>query len=173
MKTIELRRHSMRHIPGKHLTQEGVSLARRVGDGMGNYVKVITSNLPRAYETAIAMGYAVDEKRAEWSTYGDDVEQAIHHCTTFAALAKVARRDPATNRYCELQHSLLVQVVQGLAEGENALIISHGGVLELTCIGCFPHALHRTWGSFFSYCEGARMVYEGEGLTRFELLRVS
>lgn len=173
MKTIELRRHTMRHKPGKHLTQEGVSLARLVGDSMGIYAKVIASDLPRAYETAIAMGYAVDEERVEWSTYGDDVEQAIHHCTTFAALAKVASRDPATKRYCELQHRLLTQVAQALREGQSALVISHGGVLELACIGCLPHAQHRSWGAFFGYCEGAKLIYEGKEFTRIELLRVS
>src|SRR4051812_18346376 len=62
VRTIEHRRHTMRAKPGQHLTQEGVDLARRVGDGMGRFDRVVTSRVPRAYETAIAMGYAVDEQ---------------------------------------------------------------------------------------------------------------
>ena len=59
MKYLELRRHSKRVIPGDHLSQAGVNLARRVGEAMGPFGLVITSTLPRAFQTAIAMGFAV------------------------------------------------------------------------------------------------------------------
>ena len=56
MRYLEHRRHSMRVQPGQHLNQAGVALARRVGETMGPFALVVTSTLPRAYETAIAMG---------------------------------------------------------------------------------------------------------------------
>ena len=62
MPEIEHRRHSWRSPTGVHLTQQGVELARRVGETMGKFDIVITSDLPRAFETAIAMGYAVDSQ---------------------------------------------------------------------------------------------------------------
>ena len=73
MKTIEIRRHSIRTIPGDHLNQTGVSLARMVGENLGPFDRVITSTLPRAFETAIAMGFAVDEQNELMSTYGSEV----------------------------------------------------------------------------------------------------
>ena len=61
MKTIEIRRHSIRSNPGVHLNQQGVTLARLVGQNLGPFDRVVTSTLPRAFETALAMGFAVDE----------------------------------------------------------------------------------------------------------------
>ena len=34
MRYLEVRRHTMRTKPGEHLSQAGVDLARRVGEGM-------------------------------------------------------------------------------------------------------------------------------------------
>lgn len=62
MRVLEVRRHTMRSKPGKHLSQAGVSLARHVGETMGSFDRVVTSTLARAFETAIAMGFAVDER---------------------------------------------------------------------------------------------------------------
>ena len=61
MVTLEVRRHTMRVKPGQHLSHKGVSLARTVGLGIGPFDRVASSNLPRAIETAIAMGTAVDD----------------------------------------------------------------------------------------------------------------
>jgi broad specificity phosphatase PhoE len=73
MRYVELRRHTMRTRPGQHLSQAGVSLARRVGEGVGPFDRVVTSTLPRAFETAIAMGFAVDEQIALLAGMGADV----------------------------------------------------------------------------------------------------
>ncbi len=73
MKTLEIRRHSIRSPLGEHLNQTGVTLARLVGQNMGPFDRVVTSILPRAFETAIAMGFAVDEQNELMSTYGGAV----------------------------------------------------------------------------------------------------
>ena len=62
MKILEVRRHSIRHAGGDHLSQAGVALARNVGQHMGSFNFVATSTLPRAFDTAIAMGFAVNEQ---------------------------------------------------------------------------------------------------------------
>jgi broad specificity phosphatase PhoE len=46
---------------GSHLSAEGVALARVVGEALGPFALVVTSASPRAVETAIAMGFAVDD----------------------------------------------------------------------------------------------------------------
>ena len=43
------------------LSAEGVRLAREVGVGMGPFAFVLASLVPRTHETALAMGFAVDE----------------------------------------------------------------------------------------------------------------
>ena len=61
MKIIEHRRHSIREKPSKHISQEGVNLARKVGEEMGEFDRVFSSTAPRAIETTVAMGYAVED----------------------------------------------------------------------------------------------------------------
>ena len=56
MRTLEIRRHTHRNVPQPHLSQQGVDLARRAGEGLGHFDRVMTSTVPRAFETAIAIG---------------------------------------------------------------------------------------------------------------------
>src|SRR2546422_10576967 len=63
---LEIRRHSSvkgREAPavGSALSQQGVSLARRIGETVQGFDLVVTSDIPRAVETALAMGLAIDE----------------------------------------------------------------------------------------------------------------
>src|SRR5512141_1459345 len=99
MKTIELRRHPIRSKPGDHLNQSGVSLARLVGENLGPFDCVVTSTLPRAFETAIAMGFAVDKQIELMSTYGLDVEREVPWPQTFDVYARRVRRDGAAGEY--------------------------------------------------------------------------
>ena len=78
----------MRVKPGQHLSQAGVDLARRVGDGMGRFGRVVTSRVPRADETAIAMAYAVDEQLEALSATPDGLGAEV-------ACGLAAPRSPA------------------------------------------------------------------------------
>ena len=77
MHTLEIRRHTHRHISQPHLSQIGVDFARRAGEGLGRFDRVVTSTVPRAFETAIAMGYAVDEQIEQLGMMNDAVTAAI------------------------------------------------------------------------------------------------
>ena len=92
MRTLEIRRHTHRNVPRPHLSQQGIDLARRAGEGLGHFDRVITSTVPRAFETAIAMGYAVDEQIEALSTMGDDVDAEIQWNAGFAEWARVVKR---------------------------------------------------------------------------------
>ncbi len=111
MKTLEVRRHSYRKQGGgSQLSQAGVDYARQLGATMGPFAYVATSVSPRARETAIAMGFAVDQEIVTLAS-----EEAIYDETgsrmwwqalqPFVALAEVV----ATNHaawgapfgYCE------------------------------------------------------------------------
>src|SRR5687768_3727441 len=105
MPTLEIRRHSIRKPGGgSQLSQEGVDLARRVGTGLGPFARVVTSVVPRARETAIAMGFAVDH---EIVTLGTDPGLYAEASTVdwgaaphpFAELARVIAEDGAYNVY--------------------------------------------------------------------------
>jgi len=101
MKTIEVRRHSIRLKPGEHLNQSGVTLARLVGENLGPFDRVVTFTLPRAFETAIAMGLAVDDQIELMSTYGEDVEREIAWPQSFAVYAKALKRGGTAGQYAK------------------------------------------------------------------------
>ena len=75
MKLIEIRRHSIRATGGDHLNKKGIALARKVGSSIGPFNFVATSALTRAFETAIAMGFSIDEQNDLMNTYGGAVER--------------------------------------------------------------------------------------------------
>src|SRR4051794_11111820 len=61
MRLLEIRRHARRERPAQHLIQRGVDMARTLGAELGPFDRVVTSPLARCIETAVAMGFAVDD----------------------------------------------------------------------------------------------------------------
>jgi broad specificity phosphatase PhoE len=171
MRYLEVRRHTMRIKPSKHICQAGVTLARRIGNEMGPFDRVVTSDLPRAFETSIAFGFAVDEQVPELSTMGDDVDDEINHEPDFAGLARAVRKAGAAARFARHQAKLWQSIVGGLPVNGHALIVAHGGVIELGAIGCLPDADHAAWGGALDYCEGVRLSYDGKAFVSIEVLR--
>jgi broad specificity phosphatase PhoE len=173
MKTIEIRRHSIRNKPGDHLNQSGVTLARFVGEKLGPFDHVVTSTLPRAFETAIAMGFAVD-KQIDWmSSYGMDVEREVPWPQPFAVYAKAVKRKNAAAQYANRLAEYYAKLAGSLAESRAALVINHGGILELGVVASFPDADYDSWGDAVDYCEGARLFWEDGKCMDAELLRMS
>ena len=172
MRTLEIRRHSIRFQPGDHLNQTGVTLARSVGQNMGPFDLVVTSTLPRAFETAIAMGFAVDEQIDLMSTYGNDVAREAPWPLSLAGYAEAVQGGGAATIYANRLVELYGRLIHYLADGRAALVINHGGVLELGAVAALPEADHLTWGSHFDYCEGIRLFWEDGNFVDGQVLRV-
>jgi broad specificity phosphatase PhoE len=173
MRILETRRHSMRAIPGSHLTQAGVDLARRIGSTIGPFDRVITSDLPRAFETAIAMGFAVDEQLDALSMIVAGVEDEINWDAGFAEWARVIKQGGAAARFAQAQAKLLRSIVRALPENGRALVVSHGGIVEAGTFGCLLPDIPPMGGAYCGYCEGARLVFDGDRVINFEILRAS
>lgn len=186
MKYLEVRRHGKRHAPNDHLAQEGVTHARLIGENMGPFARVLTSTLPRAFETAIAMGFAVDLS-VEWlcadpyESY--EVSLEIPEPLTFAACAEAARDGAFLAAFCREQAQHWHSVVRQIPDGSTALMISHGGLIEMGTVGCLldPGVNYDEWGDFallgdaVSYCEGVRLTFHNswpERLIGCRVLRV-
>lgn len=174
MRILEVRRHTMRAKPGQHLTQAGVDLARRVGSQIGPFQRVVSTVIPRAIETAIAMGFAVDEiiEDRDLILLNEGVEDEVEWDSGFAAFVDAAQRGGATARYVQKQAAFWRAIVEAVPEGGAALLISHGGVVEAGAVGCLPGVDFRAWGGFCDYCEGVRLTYENGRFTSGEVLRI-
>ena len=169
---IEHRRHTMRTKPGQHLSQAGVALARRVGEGMPAFEKVYTSPVPRAFETAIAMGFAVDRQVELLASMPSDAE--ISFDVGFGGFSSYIRQHPAgaVANFAKTLADFHLNVARSLPDGGQALFISHGGFIEASAVGCLPDADHERWGPSCNYCEGIRLRFEEGAFEACEILRV-
>jgi broad specificity phosphatase PhoE len=173
LKTIEIRRHSIRPNFGVHLNQQGVTLARLVGQNLGPFDLVVTSTVPRALETAIAMGFAVDDQNELMSGYDDDVEREAPWPLSCAGYAEAVRKGGAAAKYANQLKDIYIKLANYLADDRAALVVNHGGVVELGAAACLPDADHFKWGSHFDYCEGIRLLWEDDKFVEGEVLRVA
>lgn len=178
MPVLEVRRHSLvkDHV---HLSQSGIDLARRVGAGMGPFDRVVTSRITRTLETAVAMGFAVDD---QWAVLGEiepDVWAEVGHHERwgwdepFTAFARLVEKGGATAGLGRAQAEAWREIVRDLPEDGRALVVSHGRVIEVGTVACFPDVDHAAWGPPFGKCEGLRLAYNGDGWTAPELLRLA
>ncbi|MCE7735961.1 MAG: histidine phosphatase family protein [Candidatus Heimdallarchaeota archaeon] len=173
MKKIEHRRHSIRNQSNVHLNQAGVTLARKVGESMGNFDFIVSSGHERAYETAIAMGFAVDDIREELMTFGDEIMDEVENWTmTFSKIKEYYDQKGALYRYCLTQQKLYEKLLENIDEGESLLLITHGGVIDYPLVYLFPNADHQSWEDHFSYCEGYEMRFENGIFTNMKIKRV-
>lgn len=179
MKLLEIRRHSFRKQGGgSQLSQTGVDYARQLGTSMGPFARVVTSVVPRARETAIAMGFAVDHEivtlASDEAMYAElELNRWWEAPHPFAVLAEVIAAKGPTWQYACALIALWRDLLTPLPEGAAALMIAHSGELEIALVACFPMADHVTWGGPFGPCEGARLVFGGNParFTTVEMLR--
>ena len=162
----------MRTKPGQHLSQDGVNLARRVGEGMTAFDKVYTSTVPRAFETSIAMGFAVDQQIELLASMPEDVEVSFDE--GFGRFSSCIRQHPNSvlANFAKGLAEFHLDVARSLQEGGRALFVSHGGFIEASAVRCVPNGDHETWGPSCNYCEGIRLTYDKDTFKECEILRV-
>ena len=171
MRYIELRRHTMRVQPTQHLSQEGVRRARRVGESMGPFNLVVTSRLGRAYETAIAMGFAVDRQSATLNTADAEATRELDFPSGFSRLTEIMEAGGAATRFSLKLAAFLSDVALRLPEDGRALVISHGGFVEAATIVSLPDHDLTQWGPACDYCEGVELMYFGGICVNGRILR--
>ena len=170
MRFIEHRRHSIRDGSG-HLTQQGVSLARRIGAAIGPFELAFTSPKPRAFETAIAMGYAVDEQLDVLAEWTDDLSDAADH-GGFASVGALVRGHGAAAKVARAYRRALLDIARSLGDGRAALVISHSGVVEGSVMVCLHKLDGIALGRGVGYCEGVRLAFDHDDFVAAEILRV-
>jgi broad specificity phosphatase PhoE len=166
---LEVRRHADRKISGgSQLSQAGVDRARAIGSTIGPFATVVASVVPRARETAIAMGFAVDYELITLTNDPDVYDETGAEprwwtdAQPFVALAKKLEVPGAFRDHAHALAALWRDVMTPLGPDDNALIISHSGEIEMPLAALFPNADHASWGRQFGTCEGARLHWFGE-----------
>jgi broad specificity phosphatase PhoE len=161
--------HQEGHVPrpGSHVSAQGVALARRIGESLGPFAYVVTSASPRAMETAVAMGFAVDDTVELPSGYvAGEVE---HHeqwgwPRPYRTYAELLARPSGIATVAEAHRRIWARVVEAVPDGAAALVVGHGGGIEPGLVACLPDADHESWGAPLAHCDGARLsVGSGRG----------
>ncbi len=172
MAFLEIRRHSVYVPPDLHLSPFGIRLARRVGQTTGPFRKVYTSPLPRAIETAQAMGYKVDGSFELLGNMGWDVENELQNAASYRSIALSLRETRPTAHYAEQLANLWRSFLERLSETEQALVITHQKVIEIGTIACLPENDFSAWGKLSGYCEGVKLEYANGHFLQANILRV-
>jgi broad specificity phosphatase PhoE len=168
MRYLEVRRHGFtkkgeERGRGSHLSQAGVRAARRVGGSIGPIEYVAASESPRTLETAVAMGFAVDDIVAFGSRYA--TAGVAHHEQWAWELPYVHYREllvgggllaAAATEELKLWRAVLARI----EDQQTALIVSHGGSIEPTLVAACPDAQVETWGRPFSHLDGVTLSFE-------------
>ena len=167
MRWLEVRRHSLTKKGaargrGSHLSAQGVALARAIGAELGSVAYVVTSASPRAVETAIAMGLAVDDTIDLPSGYVPG-EVEFHQQWTWAQpyvrYAELIARGGGLARVAQAHRAAWIGAVEQVDEGGVALFVGHGGGIEPALVACLPGADHQRWNGLFGHCDGARLRF--------------
>lgn len=164
-RSIEVRRHaeraSARDDVGS-LSRAGHDMARRLRQPERSFALVISSSRERARDTAMAIADRVDEVDDVISGSPDDAltQAQYDSMRSQAAVMELLAMSAPSRRFAEGQVAFWERVAGRIREGETALIVTHGGNIELaaalvasrldTHIGALP----------LGYCEGVRVLYE-------------
>jgi broad specificity phosphatase PhoE len=177
---LEVRRHSVikkgaARGSGSHLSQEGVALARLVGRSLGRFASVATSASPRAIETALAMGYAVDDTVDLPSGYLPGRiahNDQWHWPQPYRRYAGLLAQLPGLAAVADAHRALWTRLVAAVPDGAAVLVVCHGGGIEPGLVTCLPHADYGSWGPPFGHCDGARLCFDQGSFVDIEFLRV-
>lgn len=150
----------MRRKPGQHLSRNGIKLARYVGDSMGAIHHVVTSTVPRAIQTAIALGYEVNDTIETIGEVPVDILSIVGWPKSFTEVARVVDEVARVRECANSQANVWRNVVESLPDDASALLVTHGSIIELGAVASMPNADHATWGDAMGYCEGLRMSYD-------------
>lgn len=173
MKTIEHRRHSNRTKPSPHLNAEGVLNARKLGEtyhSRAHFDLVITSPKKRAIETAVAMGFAVDETEPLLAEIPLESDEFPSWNSGFGILAEALPGTELTTRFLKKLRGLFTNLIEKVPDGGKILVVSHGGVIEWSALACLPEKA-ATLGEAIGLCEGVQLTWEEGKWTSVKALR--
>jgi hypothetical protein len=90
----------------------------------------------------------------------------------FFHYSEIVKQEGATSKYAHELKNYYTGVLNQIPQGGSALVVNHGGVVELGVVACLPEADFSTWGDSVEYCEGARLFWDDGQFMRGEVLRV-
>lgn len=173
MRILEVRRHSIHSEPGKHLSQDGIALAQSVGPAIGPFDRVVTSPVPRAMETALAMGFAITETLPTLGELSADIFRHSGYPAPFNQLSESVALHRDVESFAKTQADTWGHIVNKVDDDAQVLIITHGCLVEFGVIASLPQGNYSEWNGPIGNCEGFRLAFEDGSCVSGEILRIS
>ena len=175
MRTLEIRRHSMRQKPTETLSDEGIALAEYIaGTSLSNttFSQVISSTIPRAIHTAQAMGVTLDETIAALGYLPPEILKVLDWPCSFKEVASIIASNNHCLQFAMLQTQLWKKLLMATPLNQTSLVITHGLFIEFGSKFFLSDHSHLQLGKTIGYCEGIRLEY-AQGSYQITPLRVS
>lgn len=183
MKTVELRRHSIRG-DAKDLSPYGIQLAREGKRSLAHtYALVLSGPKRRCRQTTEAFGfrrYLVEQRLGplDYAPF-EGLEKEIRRVRRKKRLSwiEAAFKVPEAAGALREASKALVKTVSDIAsflqDAEAALAVTHGDVPELAALAAFPDFDLKYLGRPLSFCEGVALRFDGDKLVRADVLRLA
>ena len=157
-----------------HLSAAGGWRARGMGEGLPDFNYVAVGDQPRHLETALALGFAVDEQISWPSGYVEGV--VAHHDQwswpqPFVRYAELVRGSSALPRWLRRTSATGTGCLVCCRKEAQPLSFRPAGQSSPFFLAALPDADHASWGSAFHQLEGARLGWDGDGFYAPQLLR--
>ena len=155
-------RHSHREGKNPHISKKGLTLANEIGKKLPSFDVVLSSSSVRAIETTIAMGFAVsdtinfDDAIPKVKSQPQDKNQKGYD--TFIEYSEKIQSDSRFKDYSMNLIQLLNNKLKLFENAENVLIVSHGGIIEISTIAFLPDIDYISWGKCVDHCNGVKLV---------------
>ncbi len=181
MRELVVLRHSLtrkgadQRLSGSHLSSAGVRLARIVGDTLPAMAYVAVGDQPRHVETALALGFAVDEQ-VPWPS-GYVAGEVQHHDQwswdqPFVRYAELLATGRGLAAVAQVHLGHWLRILEHIPDGGSGLVVSSGGSIEPVLVAALPSARHGDWGGPLHQLEGAALTWDGSEFVGIRLLRV-
>jgi hypothetical protein len=118
------------------------------------------------------MGFAVDEQLEGLGLMSDEVSADFDWDAGFASIVAAVRRGGPAAGFAHKQADFWHSVTRSLTDGAAALIVTHGGFIELGTAACVPDADFDSLGGFCSQSEGVRLKFDNGQFIDVDVLRV-
>ena len=177
MPLLEIRRHAERGDRSNEqsaLAPAGRAMAEALAKRAAKYALVLSSPLPRAKETAQLVAGRLDAidpglLPEMGGAIGDRIFGDMRTLADWEAV--LAEREDA-RKFALEQLRTWARIAARVKDGDRALAISHGGIIELPALTLAKQLGTTLSGSAFGYCEGVLVTYRSGTSTMIEALRV-
>ena len=183
MKTIELRRHSVRGA-GKGLTPHGYQLAKAARKTLTPpYRLILSSPKARCVETAEAFGFKHSlhdprlgpldyEAFEELEPYIKKMRKKKPGLSWIEAAFRIQGAASIFKSQAKVFLNSLADIAHFMAEGDRALAVTHADVIEAVALLGFPRYDLAALGKPFNPCEGVEFGFENGRLAQVRPIRL-